>query len=181
MSEAIEPFAPIETGRFILRCVRPQDAAETAAMMTPEVSRWVAYWPVPFTLEMAAERIARARAAASRGEGLPFAVQRKGGELLGWIMLNRVAGKPGHGAFGYWLGEAHHGQGIMREAGPAAVAAGFRLLDLEMIEAACQPDNAGSIAVLRRCGLVQVGEGMMAAPARNRDEWCLLFEARRDE
>lgn len=41
-----------------LRPLRPADAAALSALMTPEVSRWLASWPVPFTPEMAEARLA---------------------------------------------------------------------------------------------------------------------------
>jgi ribosomal-protein-alanine N-acetyltransferase len=44
------------------------------------------------------------------------------------------------------------GHGYMREAAPAAVAAAFRLRDLDALGAAAHPENALSFAVLRGCG-----------------------------
>lgn len=170
----------METARLKLRCVRPADAARTSAMMTPAVSRWVASWPMPFTPEMAAERIAAAREAAERGKALPFAVERRSdGVLLGWVGVNRDATDARRGVLGYWLGEDYHGHGYMREAAPAAVAAAFERLDLEVIEAGTQPGNAASLAVLRGCGMAPAGERMVFAPARARDEPCLFYEAAR--
>ena len=170
----------IETPRLRLRCVRQDDAARVSAMMTPAVSRWVATWPVPFTPEMASERIAAARDAAAVGTTLPFAVERRSdGALLGWIGVHRGATAGRRGMLGYWLGEEHQGQGYMREAAPAAVVAGFDLLGLGVVEAAAQPENAASLAVLRTCGMEPVGERTFFAPARGRDELCLFFEVMR--
>ncbi len=85
-----EPFEPLETARLRLRCVTPEDASAVSAMMTPKISRWVAYWPVPFTNEMAVARIESSRKLARDGDALPFAVVEKvSGELVGWVMLNR--------------------------------------------------------------------------------------------
>ncbi len=148
-------------------------------MMTPEISRWVGYWPVPFTVEMAELRIERARAAAFAGKTLPFAAERLDGALVGWIVFNRTDEDARRATFGYWLGEAHHGCGYMREMAPLALAAGFRLLGVNVIEASVQPDNVASLAVLRACGFREIGQGMVAAPARNRTELCDLFELMR--
>jgi len=109
-------FEALETARLRLRCVAPDDAHATSAMMTPEVSRWVAYWPFPFTYEMAVERIESSLKLAHAGDMLPFAVVEKASdEMIGWVMFNRDTGNRRRGSFGYWLGEKHHGKGYMKE------------------------------------------------------------------
>lgn len=180
MDANADPFDPVWTMRLKLRCVRPEDAARTSAMMTPAISRWVASWPVPFTPEMAAERIAAARRAAEGDRALPFAIERRSdGALLGWLGVHRDATDGRRGVLGYWLGEEHHGHGFMREAVPAAVAAAFEGLGLEVIEAGAQPGNTASFAILRGCGMVPAGQRMVFASARGRDEVCLFYEAAR--
>lgn len=175
-----DPFQPLETARLRLRCVTAEDATATAMMMTPEVSRWVAYWPVPFTYEMAVARIEAACEGARRGDALPFAVTDKAsGDLIGWVMIYRDEENRRRGSLGYWFGERHHGKGYMRELAPVALAAGFDLLDLDVIEAAAQPGNAASIAVMRACGMKPAGEGMVYAPARQRHELCHFYEVQR--
>jgi len=59
------------------------------------------------------------------------------------------------------------------------VDAGFRLLGVDVIEASAHPDNVASLAVLRTCGFQHIGQGMVAAPARDREELCDLFELAR--
>jgi [ribosomal protein S5]-alanine N-acetyltransferase len=75
------PFQPIETTRLRLLCISSDDAHATSAMMTPEVSRWVAYWPFPFTYEMAVERIESCLKLAHAGDMLPFAVVEKASDV----------------------------------------------------------------------------------------------------
>jgi ribosomal-protein-alanine N-acetyltransferase len=174
------PFPAVDTARLRLRCVRPEDAEPTAALMTAEISRWVARWPMPFTPGMAAERIATSHAAARAGNALPFAIIEKASEAFsGWIVIHRDADDILRGSFGYWLGEACHGRGYMREAAPAALQAGFTLLGLDAIEAGAQPGNEASFAVIRACGMAPIGTRMVPAPARGRDELCHMFEIRR--
>ena len=62
---------------------------------------------------------------------------------------------------------------------PRAIS-GFRHFDVDTIEAGCLPDNAASLAVLRSLGMVQTGERVVFAPARQRDERVLYFAVRRD-
>jgi ribosomal-protein-alanine N-acetyltransferase len=174
------PFQPLETARLRLRCVGPDDAHATSAMMTPEVSRWVAYWPFPFTYEMAVERIESSLKLARAGDMLPFAVVEKASdEMIGWVMFNRDTENRRRGSFGYWLGEKHHGKGYMKELAPVALAAAVKLLDVDVIEAGAQPGNTASLAVLRRCGMEFIGERMVYAPARKREELCHFYEIKR--
>lgn len=171
-------FLPLETTRLRLRFVEPGDAGSVSRLMTPSVSRWVISWPVPFTGEMAAERIDRARDGAAGGTMLPFAIERRSdGAFLGWLSATRIAER--RALLSYWLGEEHHGHGYMREAVAVALAAAFRLLDVDVVEAAAQPGNEPSLAVLRGCGMVLVGERMIFAPSRGRDELCVVLELRR--
>jgi len=173
-------FEALETARLRLRCVAPDDAHATSAMMTPEVSRWVAYWPFPFTYEMAVERIESSLKLAHAGDMLPFAVVEKASdEMIGWVMFNRDTGNRRRGSFGYWLGEKHHGKGYMKELAPVALAAAFKLLDVDVIEAAAQPENTASLAVMRGCGMEFTGERMVYAPARKREELCHFYEIER--
>jgi ribosomal-protein-alanine N-acetyltransferase len=175
-----DPFQPVETARLRLRCVAPEDADSTAMLMTPEISRWVANWPVPFTHEMAAQRIETARDRACKGDALPLAVTDKTiGELIGWVMISRNRDDLRRGSLGYWLGEKYHCNGYMRELAPAVLAAGFELLDLDVIDAAAQPENIASVAVMRGCGMTPVGEGAIYASARQREEFCHFYEIRR--
>ena len=173
-------FAALETERLRLRCVRASDAGAFAAMMTPGVGRRVASWPAPCTVAMAATRVAAARDGVAAGRGVTFGVERlSDGVLMGWIGVSRVGTAERRAMLGYWLGEAFQGQGYMREAAGVAVAAAFRMLGADVVAAAAQPDNAGSIAVLRGCGMRLVGEQMMFAEARQREELCVLYEVQR--
>jgi len=121
------PFPSLETTRLRLRCVAPADAAATSSMMTPEVSRWVASWPLPFTPEMAAVRIETMRRAAFEGDALPFAVVEKGGgALAGWITISRNAENQRRGSLGYWLGHSFQHRGFMKESDRGRSPAGQR-------------------------------------------------------
>jgi len=180
MDRYADLFKAVDTARLRLRCVRLEDAAPVSAMMTAAVSQWVASWPVPLTPEMATERITNARKAVADGRALPCAIERRGdGALVGWIGVTRETSHGRRAMLGYWLGEQHHGHGYMREAAPAMVRMAFQKLDLDVVEAAAQPENAASFAVLRGCGMAPVGERMIFAPSRNREEMCLLYEVTR--
>lgn len=147
--------------------------------MTPEVARWLASWPAPMTIEMAATRIGKALAWAVEGKAMPFAIVRASDDrFMGWIEAlltpDRKAG------LGYWMGQEFQGQGYMREAAHAVLMPAVKYLRVSAIYAGCQPDNAASIAVLEGCGLRFTGEGMYFAAARGREEPTRFYEASSD-
>ena len=158
----------IGTPRLRLRPPRPADAPALSALMTPKVSRWLASWPVPFTAEMAAARIAGSLDAMAAGRSLICAVEHRE-EFVGWIRGGRID-ETSRGEFGYWLGEPWHGRGFMHEAAPAYLAAIRDRLTLRSIEATCQAANQRSARVLAACGLRRVGTRPLFSSARGREE-----------
>ena len=167
----------MEIARLRLRPPRPADAPALSALMTPAVSRWLASWPVPFTTEMAAARIAQSLDAMAAGQALVCAVEHQGA-FVGWLrgsaksgsdLRGRIDGTD-RGEFGYWLGEPWHGRGFMQEAVPPYLAAIRGRLALRSIEATCQADNNRSARVLAACGLRRVGTRLLFSSARGREE-----------
>jgi len=181
-----DAFAPIRTARLRLRCAHPADAPAVAALMTPAISRWLGAWPVPYTTELALARIADWRARAPLRRAMPCVVcdgdgDGDGGAVIGWIHVLARDDDAGRASMGYWLGEAHAGGGLMREAAAALVPAAFRFLGVRAIEAVAQPENRASFAVMRAAGLRPVGERVMFAAARGRDELCAVYEVLRPQ
>jgi [ribosomal protein S5]-alanine N-acetyltransferase len=58
---------------------------------------------------------------------------------------------------GYELARAAHGRGLMQEALRAAFAWGFREMQLNRLEAQVHPDNAPSLALVRKLGFKTEG------------------------
>jgi RimJ/RimL family protein N-acetyltransferase len=171
----------IETPRLRLRCAEARDAPALAGMMSEAVSRRLASWPVPYTPPMALDRIAGVRMAAAERRSLPLVIERRAdGAVAGWISVSRAPGEGSVALITYWLGEAFQGQGLMREAAPAALAEAFRSMDVARVRAAVQPDNAASLAVVRLLGMAPLGEGRIWCPARGQEEACLWFERVRE-
>ncbi len=172
----------IDTARLRLRLVDEQDAAAAARLMTPAISRWLASWPSPLDEAGAAARLRWMHEAAERGEALCFAIEpREGGGLMGVVMIVRSKHDARRGHLGYWLGEAFHHQGYMSEAAAAAVTEAFAPLDLTAIEAGAQPDNVGSLGVMRHLGMRPFDERPVWAEARGREERCVYYAVTRDE
>jgi [ribosomal protein S5]-alanine N-acetyltransferase len=174
-------LAAVETPRLRLRCAEQRDADALAAMMNDGISRRLASWPVPYTPLMAADRIAGVRMAAAERRSLPLVVERRAdGAVAGWISVSRAPGDGTTALITYWLGDRFQGQGLMREAAPAALAEAFGAMDIARVRAAVQADNAASIAVVGLLGMAPLGEGRIWCPARGRDEACLWFEITRE-
>lgn len=175
-----EPFAPIVTPRFRLRCPIPADAPALSALMTGSVSEGLASWPVPYTPSMALERIVQARHAAGVGTALPCAIiLQESSVLAGWAALNRVEDEPHRGELSYWVGADYQGQGYAAEAVAALLRAGFNRLGMSMIEAGAQLANMASFAVMRACFMSRADERLVYAPSRGRDEPCLFYRLSR--
>ena len=108
---------------------------------------------------------------------LPFAMQRRSdAAFLGWVSVSRRSATDRRAMLSYWTGAQYHGKGYMREAVSIVVPAAFRMLDVDVIEAAAQPLNQASRAILQGCGMRRVGEQMIFAPARDRQERSVVYE-----
>jgi RimJ/RimL family protein N-acetyltransferase len=173
--------APVETPRLVLRCVEPGDAEAFFRLITPAISSRLAAWPAPFTAELAERKISACLAAARDGDILPFVITRRDdGAVLGWVSVSRKSAGSRRGVVGYWLGADFHRQGILREAGTAAIAAGFERLGLTSLEASTHPDNAASAATLRSLGFRHFTDGPIWAETRQAHEDCHFFERARE-
>ncbi|WP_425995759.1 GNAT family N-acetyltransferase [Caulobacter sp. DWR1-3-2b1] len=171
-NEAAEPLPVLTTPRLKLRCFRISDAPVLAANLTPAVTRWLATWPDPVSVALAAERIATARQGALAGWHVGYAIERLSDGVLIGGFGGGTADAPDPVDVGYHLAEHAHGQGYMVEAGRAAIAAMWDLLPMRVIEAVAQRENAASFAIMRRLGMTPTGQRLVHSPARDRWEWC---------
>lgn len=87
-----------------------------------------------------------------------FIFQTAGDLLLGGMTLSSIKrGVTQSAALGYWIGKTHARQGFMSEAVDRLLPHVFDDLRLHRLEAACLPENAASIALLRKTGFQQEG------------------------
>lgn len=179
---ASDPAETIDTARLRLRAVEDSDASAVSRLMTPAVSCWLASWPSTVTEAYARERLAHMCEAVRNGHALCFAIERREDRsFMGSVSFFRSKLDPTRGALGYWLGEPYQRQGFMTEAVAPAVAAAFVRLDLQVIEAGAQPENHGSLAVMRALGMRPTGARLMWAAGRQRDELCEYYEVTRKD
>lgn len=99
------------------------------------------------------ERLHRAGAALSL-----FACVGDSGDLVGGVTLSDVRYHASHSAtLGYWIGERHLRRGYGFLCVRAVVAYAFETMRLNRVEAACQPGNTASKALLTKAGFQEEG------------------------
>lgn len=166
----------ILTERLVLRPPSIHDARSIGALMSPEVSRWLASWPPAVDLELAGRRIAEAQAEADSGRAVHWLIERRDvGDVIGWIRISRSEVQANTGELGFWLGTASHGRGFATEAVGAAVRAGFDRLRLTRLEAGAQVSNEASLRVMRRIGMCEADRREVWSPTRGRYEACIYY------
>jgi len=141
---------------------------QSRAFLTP----WEPTWPEDDLTRAAFRRRLRRQAEEmARDESFAFLIfEATSEELLGGLTLGGVRrGVAQAATLGYWMGAPHAGKGYMTRAVAAVVRFGFGTLRLHRIEAACIPDNAPSMALLKRNGFRR--EGFARAYLKINDAW----------
>ncbi|MEL7487190.1 MAG: GNAT family protein [Pseudomonadota bacterium] len=144
---------------------RPRNAHFEAWRALRERSRdHLTRWEPDWTEEEASqtvfkEKIKAYHRAARRGVAAPFFIfLREDDTLIGGAnLLNIMRGASQSAALGYWVGEDHTRRGYGTSAVRAVLDFAFSTLGLNRVEAACQPENAASRALLGGLGFREEG------------------------
>ena len=147
----------LETGRLRLRRFVPEDLERLVELDSdPEVTRYTSYGePTPrerYEREILPRWFAFYESTPLLGYWA--AESRVGDEFLGWFHLRPDRFDPGEQELGYRLRRAAWGRGYATEGGHALLAHGFGPVGAEKISARALARNAGSLNVMRKCGLV---------------------------
>jgi ribosomal-protein-serine acetyltransferase len=78
-------------------------------------------------------------------------------QLAGIVSLHELAWEDRKASFGYWLGEAFQGQGLVTKACEALIRYSFNELQLNRLDIQCATDNVRSRKVAERLGFKQEG------------------------
>lgn len=146
---------------LLLRPLRPEDAEEYSAVRSANrhwLTRWDATSPVPPTGPRTfGDLVDYYQEEALAGRMLPFVIETEG-RLIGQINVsNIVMGSFRSCTVGYWVSEAVAGRRIIPTA--LALVADHAMLELGVhrIEVNIRPENAASLAVVRRLGFRDEG------------------------
>ncbi len=77
------------------------------------------------------------------------------GELVGFLDMHDIDWTAQKAEFGYWIGAAHEGKGLVTAACRALLDHCFEGLGIERVEVKCTPDNVRSRRVPERLGFRQ--------------------------
>ena len=175
-------FAPLRTERLALRVLRTDDAAALHRLVNDwEVAKTLARVPFPYPRALADEWIASTWAQIASGEAWHLAVTGADDALLGGAGLT-LDRRRGRAELGYWIGRPHWGKGLGQEAASRLARWALDELGVEAVRASALRDNARSIALLRRLGFRDTGEGAQPFLSRGGAPMpVLLFEAGRND
>jgi RimJ/RimL family protein N-acetyltransferase len=157
----------LRDGRLTLRPPAESDVpAITAACQDPELHRWLAALPYPYSEEDARAFVASRPQARADGGDLALAVTAAdGGRLLGMVGLHdireRDAADGGQGEIGFWVVASERGRGIMPAAARLVCSYGFAPepdgLGLGRIEWQAEAGNGSSLRVAEKLGFTFEG------------------------
>lgn len=176
-------FAPLATGRLLLRRFMPEDAEALHNLINDwRVCRTLAEVVYPYGRDAADAWVAETHAQLQAGTGCHLAITgREGAEetLVGGVGIrldraNRV------GSLGYWVGWRYWGHGVASEAVGRLASWAMANLDIDRLMATVDSDNPASIAVLRRIGFRPTGEAVRTFAGRG-ERRVQCFEAARDD
>lgn len=158
----------VRTDRLILRPWTPADADAIFPIVSdPEFPRLMS-WRAHASIEETLAFVAATQRGLAEDTQLAWAIER-GGRPVGCISLDDLtwvlrAWRLDRAEIGYWLAPDQWGQGVMTEAGRAAMRFSFETLGLHKLEIGCLAENDRSRRVIEKCGFRFIGR-------REEDVW----------
>jgi len=101
--------------------------------------------------------------------------------IVGMVSLTQIFRGPFQNAcVGYWVGAQHAGRGFMTEGLGLVLDHAFGRLGLHRVEANIRPENAPSLALVRRLGMRREGLSLrylqIDGDWRDHERWAMLAE-----
>ena len=146
---------PIETSRLLVRLFTESDLPALMEVNGDDaVTRYVPY-PTWQSLDDAKAWFKRMSDLQAVDKALQFVVTTKTtGKAIGTCLLFHFDDIAARAELGYVLGQAHWGQGYMREALTALINFAFDQMSLRTLDATVDVRNVRSIRLLQRLGFV---------------------------
>ena len=170
----------LDTDRLVLRPLTMRDAPRVADLLNDsDVAEPTLNIPHPYRLEYAEDWVGRHAAQDPASNEIVFAIEcRTDGLLIGAVglVVEPNGWKP---ELGFWLGKAYWNQGYMTEAVIRVLHFAFDDLSAKAVRAAAFPENASSIRVQEKAGMVVTGREVRRAPARATDREMVVREITR--
>lgn len=170
MPPIVLPDPPLSDGVITLRAFIQDDIpAITAACQDPEIARWTAMVPSPYTEDDAREWIATHEEARLAGLGCPFAViDSQTGELLASAGFHGIEWEDRCSDIGYWTAPWARRRGVATRAVRLLSRWAIRDLGMQRISLLTFPGNVASEGVARSAGYTR--EGVLRAYLEVRGE-----------
>ncbi|MFD2784205.1 GNAT family N-acetyltransferase [Hymenobacter rubripertinctus] len=156
------PDEGLTTPRLLLRPWQPPDAAVLLQLIETDRTRLLRDFPKTTAaiqdLASAARFIADKMADWSRQAEFQLSIWEKAsGQCIGFISFKNVEWSVPRAELAYLVASGHEGQGLMTEAGRAAVRWAFEQLRMERLYCHASTQNARSLALALRLGLQREG------------------------
>jgi RimJ/RimL family protein N-acetyltransferase len=151
----------IDLGNFVIRSFQSTDAASIAKHANDRAV-WINLrdrFPHPYTRDDAEQWV---EIAMSLCPETNFAIAVDGNVVGGIGIMQQSDVHAKSAEFGYWLGKAYWGQGIMTKAVNEMTAYFFKNFDVVRLYAAVYDWNPASAKVLEKCGWEYEGRMKMA-------------------
>jgi ribosomal-protein-alanine N-acetyltransferase len=164
--------------RVFLRSPTKRDGAEFIALNRASKRLHRGLVSPPTTLEQFTAFLERAKREDSC---CVFICLVTDGSIVGAMCLSQIFRGGFQNAYlGYYTGAPHAGQGYMREALKLLLRYAFKHLKLHRLEANIQPDNAASIALVKRAGFTREGYSRrylkVCGRWRDHERWAITVE-----
>ncbi len=146
-----------------LRALREADAEELHALIErnrPRLAEWM-HWVQTQTAQDTLAFIRRTTEKAREGRGFHRCIVA-GGRIVGVVGFSTIDALNRSAPIGYWLDEAHEGQGAMTAAVAALVDYAFEELALNRVEIRADVENKPSRAIAERLGFQLEGVARQA-------------------